>query len=108
MITPWKKRCGIYTYSRDLVDALARAGVDVYVVPLPRFGSKTAEIMENVASKVPFDDVDLIHVQHEYGLYVNLENIFYRTLKQFGKPIVTTMHAVGNFQLDPLLVFTLI
>ena len=77
MITPWKKKCGIYTYSRDLVDALAEVGVDVYVVPLPRFGTKIGEIMVGVANRVPFDEVDLIHVQHEYGLYVKLEDVFY-------------------------------
>lgn len=100
MITPWKKKCGIYTYSRDLVDALAKVGVDVYVVPLPRFGSKTPEIMVQIANKVPFEDVDLIHVQHEHGLYVALENTFYGALKQFGKPIISTMHAVGIVKLD--------
>ena len=104
MITPWKKKCGIYTYSRDLVDALAEEDVDVYVVPLPRFGSKTGEIMAGIANQVPFEDVDVIHVQHEHGLYVNLEQQFYGTLKQFGKPIISTMHAVGNFHVDPTVV----
>lgn len=100
MITPWKKRCGIYTYSRDLVDALAKEGVDVYVVPLPRFGTKTGELMAKVANSVPIEEVDVIHVQHEHGLYVNLEETFYGTLRQLGKPIISTMHAVGNFQID--------
>lgn len=101
MITPWKKKCGIYTYSRDLVDALANDGIDVYVVPMPRFGTKTWEIMEKVANSVPFEEVDVIHVQHEHGLYVNMENNFYGALRQSGKPIISTMHAVGNFQIDP-------
>ena len=103
MITPWKKKCGIYTYSRDLVDALAEAGVAVYIVPLPRFGTKTADIMATVANKIPYDEIDLIHVQHEHGLYVNMEETFYGTMKQTGKPIITTMHAVGNFHIDPYL-----
>ncbi len=101
MVTPWKKKCGIYTYSRDLVDALAEQNVDVYIVPLPRFGTKTNEIMDAVSKKIPYDEIDLIHIQHEYGLYVKLEERFYRNMKQSGKPIITTMHAVGNFQQDP-------
>jgi len=38
--------------------------------------------------------------QHEYGLYQNNEPNFYQALKLLKKPIVTTMHAVGNPQID--------
>lgn len=103
LISPWAVKCGIYTYSRDLSEALADAGVDVYVVRLPRFGIKTQDIMKLVANSVP-EEVDLVHVQHEYGLYRGLEGVFYGVegLKRLGKPVVTTMHSVGNFDVDPL------
>lgn len=100
MITPWKVRCGIYTYSRDLSNALAQLGVDVYVIRWPRFGSLTGEIVTNVVDGIPIDKIDLIHVQEEYGLFHGLEKDFYGKLKRLGKPIVSTCHAVGNFTLD--------
>jgi len=102
LIAPYKVKCGIYSYSRDLADALAEQGVDVYWVRLPRFGAKTNELMMSVAESVPFKEVDLVHVQEEYGLYHEMEHGFYDILKNRSKPIVTTMHAVGNIKVDPI------
>jgi len=65
------------------------------VIRLPRFGAKTAEMMQNVVDSIPVDKIDLIHVQHEYGLYQGFEGGFYAALKRLGKPIITTCHAVG-------------
>jgi len=76
--------------------------VDVYIIRLPRFGTKTPQILQKVVDSIPVDKLDLIHVSHEYGLYQNLESSFYGSLKNLGLPIVTTMHAVGNFNIDPI------
>jgi len=97
VVTPWGKltRCGIRSYSEALTSALAKQGVESYIVRLPRFGDKTPEIVRNVAESVPAGKVDLISVQHEYGLYMNLESHFYTELRRHGLPIVTTLHAVG-------------
>lgn len=103
MITPWGVRCGIATYSEDLTKALAQEDVETYVVRLPRFGMKSREIILDVADRVPYDKVDLIHVQHEYGLYQGWEAPFFTALRTHGKPIVTTMHSVGNWELDVLM-----
>jgi len=104
MITPWGKnvRCGIRTYSESLVNALAKLGVDVYIVRYPRLGQRTPELIESmVLDKIPVDKVDCLHVQHEYGVFApNLEGGFYAYLKRLGKPCITTMHAVGNFAVD--------
>ena len=59
MITPWNVRCGIYTYSRDLIDALAELDNEVYVVRFPRFGMKNEAIMENLANRIPVDEIEL-------------------------------------------------
>lgn len=53
-----------------------------------------------VAESVPVDKVDCLHCQHEYGLYSGLEDGFYGHLKRLGKPIVTTMHNTGNWDID--------
>lgn len=100
MVSPWKVRCGIYMYTEKLTRALAKSGVETYIIRLPRFGTKTPEILENVAESIP-SEADLIHVQHEYGLYQQLEEFFYRSLRRLGKPVVTTMHATGlRYDLD--------
>ena len=100
LITPHGVKCGIFTYSRDLSEALAEKGVDVYIIRLPRFGRKTPAILQKMIDQIPVSDVDLIHVQEEYGLYSGLEGGFYGGLKRLGKPLVSTMHAVGNLPID--------
>lgn len=102
VITPWKVRCGIFTYTENLVNALKDLEVESYIVKLPRFGSKTKGLLQLVATQVPVDKIDLIHIQHEYGLYKNLEKPFYVELKRLGKPILTTMHATGMPELDDI------
>jgi len=68
MITPHGVKCGIFSYSRDLSEALAKKGVEVCIIRLPRFGRKTQQIIQRMVEQIPVQDVDLIHVQHEYGL----------------------------------------
>lgn len=104
LVTPWKARCGIYTYCRDLSEALVEFGVDVYIIRLPRFGRKDQNIMRCVAEKTPWKDVDLIHISHEYGLFQQLESTFYGVLKGFDRPVLTTMHSVGDYRIDPIIV----
>ena len=103
LITPWSVRCGIASYSHDLAFALAQEDCEIFVVRLPRFGHKTVDIMRDVAERVPYNDVDLIHVQHEYGLYQGLEAPFFTQLRMGGKPIISTCHAVGNWETDVLI-----
>jgi glycosyltransferase involved in cell wall biosynthesis len=102
MVSPFFARCGIATYSEALSNALGEAGCDVYGVRVPRFGRKYPEIFQDIVERIPVKDVDLVHVQHEYGLWQNHEPVFYKILAQLGKPTVTTMHAIGNYQVDPL------
>ena len=100
MISPWAVKCGIFTYTRALSEALGEKDVNVYIIRLPRFGRKSDPIFNQVVNKIPVKEIDLIHVQHEYGLYNNHDITFYNGLKRLGKPIVSTMHAVGNHGID--------
>ena len=100
MITTWRCKCGIASYSQNLVNALAELGHEVCVVRMPRFGHKTEETMRNIVNKIPVDKIDIIHVQHEYGLYQSLDEQFFSMLSSINKPIVTTAHAVGQIHLD--------
>jgi len=103
MVTPWGRytRCGIRSYSENLAHALARLGVEVYIARWPRFGRLTEDIVKLVVEKLP-KDVDLIHVQHEYGLFKGLERPFYTALARLKTPVVTTMHAVGDWIKDAI------
>ncbi|MHA1262691.1 MAG: glycosyltransferase [Candidatus Freyarchaeota archaeon] len=83
---------------------MAGLGVEVFIIRMPRFGVKTPELLANVVHKIPKDKIDLLHVQHEYGIWGGLEGGFYGELKQLGLPIITTAHAVGmNFMVDRVL-----
>ena len=96
IVTPWHVRCGISTYSEDLATALSEQGAEVYVIRLNRFGRKDINYFETLATRrIP--KVDIISVQHEYGLYEGGEGAFYGTLRQRSgaTPVVTTMHSVG-------------
>lgn len=102
-VTPWNVRCGIATYSQDLCNALAQEDVEVFIVRLPRFGRKSPEIVIDIADRVPYSEVDLVHVQHEYGLYQGFDTPFFTSLRTHGKPIVTSMHSVGNWDIDTII-----
>ena len=101
MLTSWNVKCGIFTYTRDLSMALSKLGVDVYIVPVERFCYKPPEYWRYVVNRRIPKDVDLIHIQNEYGIFRDGYGVFYPLLKSLGKPIVTTMHATGlNLQVD--------
>jgi len=106
VIAPHGVKCGIFSYTRDLSEALAEKDVESCIIRLPRFGRKTPQILQQVVDQIPLKDVDLVHVQHEYGLYNNLEGGFYAGLKRLGKPLVSTMHAIGNLNIDRVIADT--
>ena len=101
VVTPFKVRCGISSYSEALAPVMSRQGADVYIVRLKRLGQKSVQYFETLATRrIP--EVDLLHIQHEYGLYHGGEGAFYSRLRQAlgSTPIVTTMHSVGNAVVD--------
>lgn len=96
IVSPWRCRCGISTYSEALAPALSTQGAEVYVIRLNRFGRKDTGYFETLATRrIP--DVDIILIEHEYGLYEGGEGVFYSNLRQRqgATPIVTTMHGIG-------------
>lgn len=106
LLTSWLVKCGISSYSWFLSHALAQLGCEVYVVRLNRFGGKDEAYYRNYAEEVPYEEVDIISVQHEYGLFNWCELAFYSGLKTrmdlLSKrvPVVTTMHSTGNLRVD--------
>lgn len=106
MCTSWMQKCGIFTYSRGLSEAIARLGHEVYIVRLIRFGAKTADYFRVLAESFP-KDADVIVISHEYGLYQGVETQFYRTLKRLypKTPIISICHAVGKWDTDSLIAY---
>lgn len=95
MVSTWRTRCGIADYTYNLSKALADLDVEVYIIRIPRFGRRTNELTVNIAENIPFDKIDITHVQHEYNFFQGTEAAFYNVLRVVGKPVVTTMHATG-------------
>lgn len=98
-ITTWAEKCGIASYSAKLAPAIAAQGHEVYIVRVPFHGHKTYELLYNIVENIP-KSADIIHLQHEYGIYQGYEPNLYPALKLLNKPIVTTMHAIGNTTID--------
>ena len=103
LITTWAQRCGIASYSANLANALAKQDVNVYIIRIPRFGHKDPAVFQNIIDSIPLDKIDLIHCEHEYGLYSGIDRGFFPSLKRLGKPLVTTLHAVGYYDLDNII-----
>jgi len=78
---------------------LAKQGTEVYIIVVPRFGKKTTSTILNIARKIP-KDLDVLHIQHEYGIWQKLDETLYAELRLLGMPIVTTLHSVGSWEED--------
>lgn len=105
IVTPWNVRCGIASYSYALSKSLAQIkDNNIFIVRSPRFGERNAELMRNLADKVPIKDIDVILVEHEYGLFQGHEDDFYQELSAVsdGKPVITTLHATGFMDVDKI------
>ena len=105
--------CGIATYSQFLINALRNLKQDVYVVShlggngqqvFPVFDYDDNDLAEKAFSTMMRFSPDLVHIQHEFGLYgkhygvqvVPLITLF----KMNGVPVVTTLHTVYQQMLE--------
>ena len=108
MVSTWLVKCGIFTYSNWLSEALQNLGIDVTILAEQPFPNNSA-IDETFQTKIPatvcwsrqdnFEKLieesrkyDLIHISHQYGLFPN-ENNFLNLLKNIS-PAVITLHDV--------------
>ncbi|MCP4402669.1 MAG: glycosyl transferase family 1, partial [bacterium] len=99
--------CGIATYTSYLNEALRKIGNETFVVsPLGAHGAGVFPIYRPESTSMPtqiFDisaefTPDIIHIQHEYGLYGPQGGVHVIGLivmyKLVGIPVVTTLHTV--------------
>ncbi len=101
--------CGIGTYTQFLLDAMRKTPNELHVVS--QFGAEGMHVYptysptdEGIAKKI-FDMAvkitpDVVHIQHEYGLFGELDGIavlelVYR-LKSTATPVIATFHTVNK------------
>lgn len=127
MVTSWSPRhCGIATYSSELVGALRKIGHNVSIIchTDEEFGGHREENVypvintedpgwdERVYRTVTEIKPDVVHIQHEYGLYLSDEDyggrilplLFRLTLKKI--PTVMTYHSIYTSLDRPQAIFT--
>lgn len=103
--------CGIGSYTSYLADALTRSGCDAVVTVLTELQSKPAasghivvrpcfdseaDYGEPVTEGVEAARADVVHIQHEYGIF-GFDDRFpelLRRLRRDGHPTVVTLHTV--------------
>ena len=99
--------CGIATYTQYLTDALRKKNVDVYVVchmggsghqVFPSFDYEDGDLAEKAFSTMVRFTPDVIHIQHEFGLFGKNMGVSVIPLilnfRLIGIPVVTTLHTV--------------
>jgi|Deesub1362B_J571_1020462.scaffolds.fasta_scaffold00937_3 glycosyltransferase involved in cell wall biosynthesis len=99
--------CGIATYTQYLTEALRKQRADVYVIShiggsgfqvFPSFDYEDPDLAERAFSAMIRFTPDVVHVQHEFGLYgkdlgVNVVPLILK-FRLIGIPVVTTLHTV--------------
>ncbi len=95
MYTTTGERCGIASYTRDLVSALrALPQTEVEVVPIIE-GKQTLEHYTEIAKKLNASDIDVIHIQHEHSFWGGIlpkASAFWQMRYLLKKPLVLTAH----------------
>jgi len=99
--------CGIATYTQYLTDALRSKRTDIYVVchvggsgpqVFPSFDYEDGDLAEKAFSTMVRFTPDIVHIQHEFGLYGKHLGVSVVPLilqfKMLGIPVVVTLHTV--------------
>lgn len=101
--------CGIATYAKYLTDALKQKGNEIYVFSqygakgdyvFGTYSSQGRDIATNLFLMASKMTPDVLHIQHEFGLYGQPKGIQIIELilrcRVAGLPVVTTFHTVSS------------
>jgi len=101
--------CGIATYTQYLTDVLRNQKMDIYVVShrggngknvFAAFDYEDGDLAEKAFSMMTRLTPDIVHIQHEFGLYGKHYGVSVIPLilkfRLAGIPVVTTLHTVYN------------
>lgn len=106
MISTWNIQCGISTYSAYLATELKKLGLDITILAERPITTEIKEIKTDVPYKYCWKrteyytelieeckNYDIIHMQHQYGLFNN-EKGFISLLKEITPKKILTLHDV--------------
>ena len=101
--------CGIATYTQYLSDAVKECRKEVVVISqvgamgekvFPIFSSGDSDISNKIFHLASKLTPDVVHIQHEFGLYGSEHGIqiidFILRCKIAGVPVVTTLHTIND------------
>lgn len=94
MWTSWETRCGIASYSADLVAELRNLGIEVEVVPVPYDDHDPGRMVERLNR---LNAADVVHIQHEYTFFGGIIPRRSTLPYYYGKlrrPLVVTPHTL--------------
>lgn len=109
------RSCGIAYYSSDYINALKKTGkvkikiishTDAKKADYPIIDLKNRKWIEQVFNKIKKIKPNIVHIQHEYGLYETYEDENKRLLKllemlkEINLPVVITYHTIFK-KLEP-------
>ena len=99
--------CGIATYTQYLTEALRKKHTDVYIVShvggsgtqvFPTFDYEDGDIAEKAYSMMIRFTPDIVHIQHEFGLFGKYMGVSVVPLiiqfRLIGIPVITTLHTI--------------
>ena len=103
------RKCGIATYTRDLAAQSEKQGNQINIVAMENlivpneYSSPVIEVIRQnvaqdyltVARKINTSQTEIVHLQHEFGLFGGKEGKYVLTLAQaLLKPLIVTFHTV--------------
>jgi len=101
--------CGIAAYTSYLIDALVTVDPTISVTVLAEYGAGPSErasivpcfhaedeYVQSVLTALQHLDLDVVHIQHEYGIFGVDERLplLLSGIRELGLPVVLTMHTV--------------
>ena len=106
-LSSWNVPCGVADFAKNLVTNVSALGVRNEVFPLNPSALRNATSTEFQFEMDRFAemaaDFDLIHIQHEFGLFESSEGGFSASIRHFGhalsglkclkRPVVVTFHS---------------
>lgn len=107
--TPCDGSCGIGTYARDLIDGIGTISADIVEIPQD---DRSIPSFLQLAVRAARAGGDVVHVQHEYGLFRREGSkypgvlgllffpLLYVACALRSKDVVVTMHSVLDFDPD--------
>lgn len=106
------RECGIATYSKDLLEHLNSLFSSSYSVKICAINTEnenpdypkdisfvlnadSSESFETIANEINLDgDIQLVFIQHEFGLFHQNQDAFLNFIKKIKKPVVISFHTV--------------